>query len=135
MGAVNAQQVRLLHRRRTRRPRAAVEQGDFAEQIALLLHVEHDLGPFGRVGVDPYAARQDAVKAIALIAFAEDHPVRLEPRDRREFDEVVERPFRHGRNEQMLRQQLAPYRGRIGADHLATSIPVAAEGLGSSTLL
>jgi hypothetical protein len=89
-------QVRLLHRRRTRRPRAAVEQGDLTEQLALLQHVEHDLGPFGRVGVDPHAAEQDPIKAIALIAFAEDHPVRLEPRDRREFDEVVERPFRHG---------------------------------------
>ena len=126
MGAVNAQQVRLLHRRRARRPRTAVEQGDLTEQIALLQHVEHDLGPFGRVGINPYAAREDAIKAIALIALAEDQPVRLEPRDRREFDEVVERPFRHGRNQKMLRQQLAPYRRRIGADHPATSIRVTA---------
>jgi hypothetical protein len=126
MGAVNAQQVCLLHRRRARRPRAAVEQCDLAEQIALLQHVEHDLGPFGRVGVDPHAARQDAIKTIALVAFAEDHPMRLEPRNRREFDQVVERPFRHGRNQKMLRQHLAPYRRRIGADHLTTSIRVAA---------
>jgi hypothetical protein len=54
MGAVNAQQV-CLPRRRTRRPRAAVEQSDLAEQLALLQHVEHDLSP-----LDPHAARQDA---------------------------------------------------------------------------
>jgi len=102
MGAMNAQQVRLLHRRRTRRPRAAVEQGDLAEQLAFLHHIQHDLGPFGRVGVDPHAARQDAVKAIARVTFAEDHLMRLEPRDRREFDGLVERPFRHGRDQTML---------------------------------
>jgi len=84
-----------------------------------LQDVEHDFGAFGRGRVDPHPARQDPVKAITRVAFPEDHPMRLEPRDRRELDQLVECPLRHGRDEKMLGKQLAPYFRRIGADHLA----------------
>ena len=100
---MNAEQVRLLHGRRARGARASVEQCDLPEELTRLQHVEHDLASLRRGGVDPHPPRQNAIEAVARVAFAEDLPVRLEPGDRREFHEVIERPLRHRRNQKVLR--------------------------------
>jgi hypothetical protein len=78
MVAMNAHQVRLLHRRGTRRPRAAVEQSDLTKQFARLKDVEHDLVPIERAREDPHPTREDAIQAIPRIAFAEYLAVCLE---------------------------------------------------------
>src|SRR5437016_3524755 len=117
MIAVYLEKVDVLHCCGAGCPGASVENGDLTKEFAAFHNVECDLIPRGRCRVDPNPTRQNAVEAVAGVAFAENIAMRLKPHHGGKPDELIERLLWHCRNQKVLRKQLASHRGRIGDDH------------------
>jgi hypothetical protein len=120
--AVDLQEIRLGHRPRTCRARAAIHERDLAEDLTGLQDIEEDFLVLRRNRVNAYPPGKHALQRLPCVALGEDLFVGAKVPDRRKAHQAVENRGIGIAKEDMLRQQRSETLHRI-VGHVATSSP------------